>query len=444
MNTAEVGWGKHYYYPRAIVHVDGDGFFAACEVARDPSLRGKPVVTGAERGIVSAATYEAKARGISRGVPLKDVKRICPEAIIISSDYQLYTLYSLRMYEIMRRYTPEVEEYGIDECFGDITGLRRVHRKSYEDIARAIKDDLQKELDITFSVGLAPTKTLAKVGSKYQKPNGFTPIPLLGKDPFLANTEIENIWGIGPNTASLLRKNGVRTALEFTRKQEPWVDALLTKPIKQVWQELNGEVVFPLVTETKDTYHSIQKTRTFTPASGDPKLLYSELSKNLESACRKARRYGLVASGLSFFLKTDGFRYRTAEVKLVTPTSVPGTLLHALEPQFLNVYRKGTKYRTTGVSLLGLREAKPEQLDLFAEPGRTEGVARIFEHVDHLTEKYGRDAIHLASSARAIEARRERAKGMGMGSASKKSPEAFFKASHRPKLFSLPVLGDVY
>ena len=440
----EVGWGKNYYYPRAIVHVDGDGFFAACEVARDPSLRGKPVVTGKERGIVSAATYEAKARGITRGVPLKDVKKICPDAIIISSDYQLYTLYSLRMYEIMRRYTPEVEEYGIDECFGDITGLRRTLNKSYEEIALSIKKDLFQELDITFSVGLSCTKVLAKIGSNYRKPDGFTPIPLLGKDEFLTTVPVEKVWGIGPNTGALLRKHGVSTALDFARKDEAWVRARVTKPIIELWQELNGEFVFPLVTEAKDDYHSIQRTRTFSPATADASFLYSELSKNIEGACRKARRYNLIATGLSFFLKSSEFRYRTQALVLPRPTNVPGEILHALEPFFAKVYRTGTRYRTTAITLTGLREAKPEQLDIFSVPGRNDAVSQLFEHVDELTEKYGRDTIYLGSSAKSVKARKQSADGSGIGSMSQYRPASLFKADKRPKLFSLPMLGDVY
>jgi len=440
----EVGWGKHYYYPRAIVHVDGDGFFAACEVARDPSLRGKPVVTGQERGIVSAATYEAKARGITRGVPLRDVKKICPEAIIISSDYQLYTLYSLRMYEIMRRYTPDVEEYGIDECFGDLTGMRRVHHKSYEEIAKAIKDDLYRELDITFSVGISCTKVLAKIGSKYQKPDGFTPIRLMEKDQFLANTRIDAVWGIGPNTGALLNKHGIRTALEFVQKDEAWVRNTVTKPIVEIWQELSGISVFPLVTEQKEIYHSIQKTRTFSPASGESSFLYSELSKNIEGACRKARRYNLVATGLSFFLKTSEFRYRTYTLTLPRTTNVPGEIISALEPYFFSVYKKGIRYRTTGITLTGLREALPEQLDIFSSAETRAATRSLFEKVDELTEKYGRDTVYLGSSAKAIAARKKAAGGTGIGSASQYRPGSLFKANQRLKLFSLPVLGDVY
>src|SRR6266704_1894990 len=113
-------------FPRAILHVDGDAFFASCEQSRDPKLRGKPVITGKERGIVSSMSYEAKARGVTRAMKLSEVRKLCPDAIILPSDYETYSLYSQRMYEIVRRYTPEIEEYSIDECFADLTGMRRV------------------------------------------------------------------------------------------------------------------------------------------------------------------------------------------------------------------------------------------------------------------------------------------------------------------------------
>ena len=441
--VAEVGWGRHYYYPKAIVHVDGDGFFAACEVARNPALRGKPVVTGAERGIVSAATYEAKALGISRGIRLADVKKICPEAIILSSDYELYSLYSLRMNEIMRRYTPEVEEYGIDECFGDITGMRRVHHMDYEAIAKAIKDDLQRELDITFSVGLSCTKVLAKIGSKYAKPNGFTPIRLIEKDTYLTNTKIGAVWGIGPQTSALLTKYGVLTALDFIKKDEVWVRALLTKPIIEIWKELQGEQIYHLVTEKKETYHSIQKTKTFSPHSSDPSLVYSHLSKNIEGACEKARHHNLSATGLSFFLKSDSFRYRGCEVKLTRATNNPHDILFALQAHFMKVFKKGTRYRATGLTLTGLKTHEEPQLNLFTSLEHATGVARLFEKVDEITERYGRHAIYLASSMKAVEASALASCGRSVGSASEKRRDAFLVGKDRNKILSLPFLGEV-
>src|SRR5262244_4310167 len=118
-------------FPRAVLHIDGDAFFASCEQARDPQLQGKPVITGKERGIAASMSYEAKARGVKRGMRLAEIKRLCPDAIILPSDYETYSLLSKNFFAIVRRYTPDVEESGIDECFCDVTGLRRVFRMSY-------------------------------------------------------------------------------------------------------------------------------------------------------------------------------------------------------------------------------------------------------------------------------------------------------------------------
>src|SRR4029077_15354060 len=128
-------------------------------------LHGKPVITGKERGIVSACTYDVKARGVKRGMILSEARKLCPDAVILPSDYETYSLFSERMYKIVRRYTPTVEEYSIDECFADLTGLRRNHHMGYAQIAAAIQKELYTDLGITFSLGLSATKVLAKIGS---------------------------------------------------------------------------------------------------------------------------------------------------------------------------------------------------------------------------------------------------------------------------------------
>jgi DNA polymerase IV len=131
-------------FPRAILHIDGDAFFASCEQSRNPKLQGKPVVTGKERGIAASMSYEAKARGIPRGMRLSDLTRLCPDAMLLPSDYETYSLLSQRLFAIVRRFTPDVEEYSIDECFADLTGLRRPLRRSYLTMAERIK----REVDI--------------------------------------------------------------------------------------------------------------------------------------------------------------------------------------------------------------------------------------------------------------------------------------------------------
>src|SRR5215217_7145108 len=189
-------------YPQAILHIDGDAFFASCEQAGNPKLKGKPVVTGKERGIAASMSYEAKARGVTRGMRLADIRKVCPEAVILPSDYETYSLLSKRFFAIVRRYTPDVEEYSIDECFCDLTGLRRPLRMSYLKIAERIKREFDAELGFTFSVGLAPNKVVAKIASKWQKPSGLTAIPGRELHRFLAKLPVEKVWGIGPNSTA--------------------------------------------------------------------------------------------------------------------------------------------------------------------------------------------------------------------------------------------------
>jgi DNA polymerase-4/DNA polymerase V len=150
---------------------------------------------------------------------------------------------------------------------------------SYQEIAQQIKKDLDTELGFTFSVGLAPNKVLAKVGSKWQKPSGLTVIPGRRIHVFLQDYPVEKVWGIGVQTAALLAKRGVRTALQFARRPEVWVKKTLTKPFYEIWQELNGQCVLLLETETKHDYQSIQKFKTFTPPSQDRTFLFAQLSK---------------------------------------------------------------------------------------------------------------------------------------------------------------------
>lgn len=432
-------WGAPRSFPRAIVHVDGDGFFAACEVAKDPSLRGKPVVTGKERGIVSACTYEAKRRGVKRGMIFSEVKKVCPDAVILPSDYETYSLYSRRMYDIVRRFTPAVEEYGIDECFADLTGLRRKLRMSYPDAAAKIQQTLEFELGITFSLGLSATKVLAKIGSKWRKPSGLTVIPLTEAGAFLAQTPTIRVWGIGTNTAAYLAKYGIHTALDFARKDETWVREKLPKPTVELWQELNGACVLELDTEARESYQSIQKTKTFTPPSADREFIFSQLSKNIENACIKARRWNLASPHVYFFLKTQEFRFHACELKLPYPTNVPHDIVREVRSCFPQVYRPGVRYRSTGVTLAALQKDSVVQLDIFGSVERSQGIRRVFEKVDRLSERYGKHAVFLGSSFQAMKF------GAHLGSRGDvpKRARELFKGETARRRLALPFLGEV-
>ena len=391
-------------FPKAILHIDGDCFFASCEMALNPKLKGFPVVTGKERGIASSMSYEAKAAGVTRGMSLRDIKKVCPDAIILPSDYETYSLFSVRMFSIVRRYTPQVEEYSIDECFADLTGLQRPLNMPYAKIAECIKRDLDKELGMTFSVGLAPTKVLSKVGSKWKKPSGLTIIPGHDAHLFLQKTPLEKIWGIGPATSNYLNKHGLRTAFEFAQKDRQWIDDHLTKPHREIWQELRGTSVYPVNPGIKEEYKSISKTKTFTPASREREYVFAQLSKNIENACIKARRHGLASKKFFFFLKTQDFKYRGGQVELERATNIPQTIIQTVRKYFDWMFDAGILYRATGITMAELAPI-PAQLDLFGNAAKTEKFQKIYESVDKISEKFGKHAVFLGSSFSAITRR---------------------------------------
>ena len=385
-------------WPRAILHCDGDAFFTSCEEAIHPELRGKPLITGGERGIVACASYAAKARGVTRGIPLHQARQICPGLIILPSDYETYSLFSRRMFNVIRRFTPQVEEYSIDEAFADLTGLRRTFHSSYEDIARAIKEAIERELGIGVSAGLSITKVLAKIASKHRKPGGCTAIPGRSIARYLRDLPVEKVWGIGHATAHHLWKLGVKNALDFARLSEETVARRFTKPTREIWQELRGESVLPVATDEKSTYASISKMKTFAPPSDDRDYLFAQLMRNLESACIKARRYTLAPVKVAVILREQNFATHGIEATLSRPSARPLEISGLLRHLFDSVYRERTLYRATGVVLLDLIKDTRIQYPLFEDPVRIDRIEKLYEAADILAEKYGKHTLHLGGS----------------------------------------------
>ncbi len=385
-------------WPRAILHIDGDAFFTSCEEAIHPELKGKPVITGGERGIVACASYAAKRLGIRRGVPLHEAKRICPALVILPSDYETYSLFSRRMFNILRRFTPQVEEYSIDEAFADLSGMRRALRASYEAIGLKIQGEIARELGITVSAGLSLTKVLAKIASKHRKPAGFTMIPGREIAAFLEGMPVEKVWGIGPATTEYLSKMGIRTALGFARLPERTVRERFTKPGIETWLELRGESVFPVLPEEKSSYTSISKTKTFAPPTTDRDYLFAHLLRNLESACIKARRYDLAPRRIAAFLKKQNFDTEGREAKLSRPSAHPLELSGLLRGLFNGMVKRHENYRATGVVLLDLVRNEPLQYSLFEDPLKAEKIRELYDAVDSLSGKYGKHTLHLGGS----------------------------------------------
>ncbi len=411
-----------------ILHVDGDSFFASCEVSIRPFLRGLPVVVGKERSIATAMSYEAKKLGIHRGMLVRDIRKICPHAIILASDYRLYSIFSARMFSILRRYSDIVEHYSIDECFADIKEAVEEDMKktgysaseACDAVGQKIKEDLEKELGMTFSVGIGPSKVLAKIGSKKNKPSGFCIVDALGSSEFLKDMQVGSVWGIGPGMSIQLGKKGIKTVHDLLEKDRRWIERECDKHVRELWHELHGVSVLKVTSHAsadqssngfshagqagaaaaaEADQKSIQRTRTFFPASSDRFILWSEISSNIEEACSRARQAGLVARSVSFYLKTQEFTYHRRQCELRDPSNLPQEILTAMAPLFAELYDSRRVCRATGITLHGLRPAHALQESLFsAEEGKSDKLKEILAAADRLTRKFGSGILRLASS----------------------------------------------
>jgi len=385
-------------YPQAIMHFDGDAFFAAVETAMHPALRGRPVVTGRERGIIACANYPAKALGIKRGVALHEARRICPELVVLPSDYETYSIYSKRMFDIARKYTPTVEEYSIDEGFADLGGLRRLHRMSYDDIAREIQSEIEAELGLTVSVGLSLSKGLAKLASDFRKPNGFTALPGRYIHLLLQRTPLEDVWGFGRNTVQMLRKFGLRNAYDFVSKPEAWAKARMGKVGVEIWRELRGEMVHPVQTSEVPPRLSISKTKTFSPPSAEREHVRARLVRNAESAFIKLRRHKMKTSSLLVVLRRKNYDSSGVEARLNRATSAIGEALPAIGLLFDKLFAPGTEYRATTIVLGRLEPDSVRQYELFSDNLRIEKLEHVSEAIDRVNARFGKHKINTGSA----------------------------------------------
>ncbi|MCX7819202.1 MAG: DNA polymerase IV [Kiritimatiellae bacterium] len=385
-------------FPHAIIHFDGDAFFTSVEQALNPALRGRPVVTGKERGIIACASYEAKALGIRRGLPLWEARRRCPDLVVLPSDYETYSLMSLRMFEIVRRFTPMVEEHSIDEGFADLTGLRRLFRDDYLGIARRIQTAIADELGLTVSIGLSLTKSLAKLASDLRKPAGLTAVPGIELHRFLADRPLEEVWGFGPNTVALLHKHGLRTALDFVRRPATWAQRLLGKIGLDIWNELRGDLVYPVQTAPKPPQVTISKGKTFTAPSIDREFIYARLIRNAESAFIKLRRHHLRARSLLAVLVRQDFRRRAAGARFDRATAAIHDALPALRTLFDQLHEPNVPYRATMVVLSELEPDHIEQPELFEDRPRIERMTAASRVMDAVRELYGKHRLALGTA----------------------------------------------
>ena len=297
----------------------------------------------------------------------------------------------------MRRYTSSVEEYSIDECFADLGEL-----PEYDSIAWQIKKDLEISLNMTFSIGIAPTKVVAKAASKWKKPAGLTIIEEFERAEFLEKIPANKIWGIGPSASQKLRKLGLVTAKEFIDKSEEWVSLHFGKPMLEIWHELSGRSIFKVNTGSREQYKSFMKSRTFNPPTNDKEKIFSELSFNIERVCVRLRAHSLYAGTIHPYIKTQTFHYKSLDIRLPHKTNMPYDILSVVKDHLSEIWKPGVLYRATGITVHNLSAEKAWQGDLFGSAEKSKSIGELFQTIDQLNAKHHKsNSVFLASSFKA-------------------------------------------
>jgi len=382
-----------------ILHIDGDAFFASVEVSRRPDLFGKPVVVGEERGIATALTYSAKNLGIKRGDPIFKIKREYKDVTILSSHFELYRKFAHNLAEILIPEVDDFEAYSIDECFATVTGSCQ----DVQEKVKKLKTMVQRKLGITYSFGVSTTKTLAKVASKLNKPDGLC---FLMNDSDIKNaletTKVENLWGIGWATDKKVKMHNIKSALDFINADlKSILKSAYNKNIFQTYEELCGIKHFEVGGENAHK-KSIQSTRTFLQGTNVKKTLIGELSRNVEIACSELRSAKLKTNKIFVFLKPKekGQKYFEKVFDLPFYTSCDTAALKYIEQAFdeLNMGQQ-VVYKKSGVIMLNLLKEAEIPEDLFnTQINQNINENKITGLVDSLRNKYGFGIIGLATS----------------------------------------------
>ena len=389
-----------------IALVDCNSFFCSVEKVFHPGLNGKSVcVLSNNDGCVVALTPEAKALGLRRGDPIFKKRDLVEkyQVKLFSTNMALYAAMSKRVNNILRAAVPKTEVYSIDESFLYLDGLEKYY--DLVDYLREVVERVRLYTDIPVSVGIAPTKTLAKVGSKYAKKyKGYRSVCLIDTEEkrrkALERFNLADVWGIGQQTMAKLNYLGIHTPLEFADRKEGWVRSHFTLPGVQTWKELNG---IPCI----DTSEALQRksictSRSFGEMVSDYESLRASVASFAASCANKLRGQHSLAAAVTVFVASNRFRedlpqYANELTRLLPiPTSDTLELTQAALGVLKELYREGVSYKKSGVILSRISDASCLQQRLFDEVKNRPQRKQLMQRIDHLNHRFGVKTIHLA------------------------------------------------
>ncbi len=390
----------------AILHVDMDAFFVSVELLERPELVGKPVVVGGrphQRGVVTAASYEARRFGVQSAMPLRTAAKLCPQAVFLDGHHRRYGEWSDRIAGIVANFSPIVEMVSIDEAYLDLSGTERLHGPPL-----AAADKLLRLITCTTGLpcsgGLASTRLVAKVASEQAKPCGLVWVPPGCEAGFLAPLPVRKIPGIGKVTERALLALGLETVGQLADVRQEKLEKIFGRWGTALYRKARGGDSYEFVIDAEPK--SISQNHTFGEDTNDTAALTAMLSHLSQKACKRLREAGLASRTLTLTIRYAGFDTHTRSKTLTDVTSLDGDIFAVFQSLFHEHRDRKRKIRLVGVSLSGF-SCGMQQLDLL-EAERRAKMEKLTRAADILRDRFGFDSVKFGGSLRSDESRRNR------------------------------------
>jgi DNA polymerase-4 len=335
--------------PRTIIHADLDAFFASVEQLDNPELLGKPVVVGGSpehRGVVAAASYEARRFGVRSAMPMSRAMRLCPDAVRVPPRFERYGELSRQVMAIFRALTPLVERLSFDEAFLDVSAIA-ADAANAEHIARDLKRDVKEATGLTVSIGMGTSKSVAKIASDMGKPDGLVIVPPGDEARFLAPLPVRALWGVGPKTEAVLTRLGTRTIADLARLDDAAAERLLGSRGLDMRDLARGIDDAPVVTQHERK--SVGAETTFTHDLADGAELRAALREIAEQVAQRLQHAAVKAHTVAIKLRYSDFRTITRQSSLKTPVDNAGEIASVAARLLSDVATPNDRFRLLGI-----------------------------------------------------------------------------------------------
>jgi DNA polymerase-4 len=380
-----------------ILHIDMDAFYASVEKLDDPRLKHKCVIVGgtSNRGVVSAASYEARRFGVHSAMPIYQAKQKCPHGVFVPPRMGRYKEVSKKVMALLEEFSPLVEPVSIDEAYMDITGCQRLFGEP-EEIAREIKRRIFESVHLTCSIGVAPNKFLAKIASDLEKPDGLTLIMPEQVPRFIESLTIEKVPGVGKKMVRQLEVLGIRTLGDVHRLSEKALLKHLGKFGRRLRALSAGSDASAVTPHTP--HKSISSERTLAADTRDVKLLKRHLLSQSAEVARQLRQAGMRAKTIVIKIKNADFKTVTRRTTIAVPTQ-SSEMIYKHAAQLLDDFKITQKIRLIGVGATGFSTVTAAvQMGLFDQKEKpSDNWEKVDKTLDSISRKFGKDAIGRAS-----------------------------------------------